>query len=536
MPQFAAATGVLSAITANWNMGFQTVHFLLFFPLVVLATYLLPGRLRRAWLLLASYYFYFFAAPRHLPILICGTLFSYLFCRLLSAAKKLAVRRLLLTLGIVGLVGGLAFFKYNAYFEPFFTPLFKSIGLAYSSEYFSVALAVGISFYTFTAIGSLIDAYRGDVPAEKNLITYALFLSFFPAVSQGPISRAGDLLPQLKTTPAFDAQNTINALRQFAIGYFKKMAVADTLAIYVKGVYGTPDTLASYSGITLIMASIVFMIQLYFDFSGYSDIALGTAQILGIRLPQNFNTPYFATNFSGFWSRWHISLSNWLQDYIFTPLVWSRWPEKLPFIGKKIQKPPVLTSLLAVFFVSGLWHGSSMLFVVWGLLQALFRIGEELVHRTLGKPRKKMPLLMRIGKTALVLVLWCESLVFFSVGLLCKGGTLNDALSALVRQFSGISFSRAASEGFSIIKTGFYGDDRIATVFILFCLVCTVLAFVADWVQFFKLKGKPFGGALVRLRPALRWGIYYLLFLCCFAAFIMQSGGFGGSSFLYGGF
>lgn len=539
MPAFALGTAApaLSAVTANWPMSFQTVHFLLFLPVVVGAYFLLPVRLRKGWLLVASYWFYFFAAPKYLPVLWFATLFTYAIGRALGRASTTRAKHGWLALGVCGSVAGLAFFKYNAFFAPFLSPLFAHFGIAYEQSWFTTFAALGISFYTFTALGYLIDVYRGDVPAEKNLATYALFLGFFPSVTSGPISRAGALMPQLTNNARrFDAQNAADALRGMAIGFFKKLAVADTLGIFVREVYKTPEALAEHAGLTLTLAAVCYALQLYFDFSGYSDIAIGTAGLLGIRLPQNFNTPYFSTNFSSFWARWHITLSAWLQDYIFTPLVWSRWTEKIPLLGKYVKKPPVLSSLFIVFMVSGLWHGDTLCFVVWGFLQASYRIGEELLHRRLGKPKKKPPLASRIGKTAVVLVLWCESLVFFAVGQLTAGGRVGHAFSALARQFASFSPAAAARDFFAAILSGFYNDARIAGLFTIFTLFCLALALWADWAQCFKLSGKSLVGGLRALRPAPRWALYLVLVLGCFAGFIAQSGGFGGASFMYGGF
>lgn len=236
-----------------------------------------------------------------------------------------------------------------------------------------------------------------------------------------------------------------------------------------------------------------------------------------------------------------MSLSSWLQDYIFTPLVWSRWTEKLPFIGKKVQKPPVLTSIIIVFMVSGIWHGDTLCFVVWGALQAAYRVGEELLHRFVGKPKKKPPLASRIGKNVVVLVLWVQSLVFFRVGMIpatdtTRAGTVGDAFSALLRQFAGFNLAQAGQDFFVAIQNGFYNDKRIAAAFVLFMVVCTAFALWADWYQCFKLNGKSLVIGMQQMKAAPRWGLYIGLILACFAAFIAVSGGFGGSSFLYGGF
>lgn len=532
-----AASG-LSQLITNWKMSFPSVHFLLFLPLVLGGSFVLPPRFRRAFLLLASYYFYFFAAPKYLPLLIIVSLLTYLFGILTGRAKTPKQSRICAGMATAVLIILLCFFKYNTFFAPVFSPVFARLGIAYSAGYFTTAAALGISFYTFSAIAYLVDVARGDYPAEKNILTFALFLGFFPSVTMGPISRAGQLIPQLKNLTRQNLQNTTDALLGMAIGYFKKLAVADTLAIFTGQVYAD---LNSYSGLTLMLAAFCFALQLYFDFSGYSDIAINTAKLFGIKLPENFKNPYFATNFSAFWARWHISLSAFLQDYIFTPIVWSRYTQKLPFIGKRIAKPPVLSAIAVTFLVSGIWHGDTILFLVWGALMAVYRIGEEILHRTLGKPKKNPKLPVRIGKTAVIFILWVEGLVLFKVGMQVNAAdglplTIGDALSALGRQFTGVSLSGTTRDVFEAVKAGFYQDGRIALGFIIFTIICLSLAVYADWAQFFKLKGAPLAQGIKTLTRPRRWVIYYVLILACFSGFIAVSGGFGGSSFLYGGF
>ncbi len=522
----------LSLFLESWKMSIQSVHFLLFLPLAAGAYFLLPRGLRRGWLLLASLYFYFFAAPRYLPVLLCGILFSYVAARGIAAANSQQAKRVWLLFGIAGLALALTFFKYNTFFESMLSPAFSAMGVDYNGGYFVTASAVGISFYTFMAIGYLIDLYRGDVPLEKSLVGHALFLSFFPSVTSGPIARAGDVMPQLSDiSRAFSAQNWADGLRLMAVGFFKKLAVADLLAIFVNGVY---SDLPAYSGFTLTAAAVLFALQLYFDFSGYTDIALGAALLFGIRLKQNFNTPFFATNYSGFWSRWHISLSTWLQDYIFMPLVWSRWTEKIPVLGKKVSKPPMLSPIAAVFLVSGLWHGDTLCFLVWGALQAVFRIGEELLHRRLGKPKKNPSFWLRFGKTAVVLVLWVESLVFFKVGF--QGGGVGEACAALLRQFTGWSLAGSWQAFYASFAAVFFDRSFLVAAVLAFLCFGTALALWADWMQCFRLKGMHPAEGLLLLRPSLRWALYFLLVLGSFAGFIAGSGGFGGPSFVYGGF
>ena len=556
-------------------MSFQSVHFFLFLPLAVAGYFVLPKVLRRPFLLLASYWYYLFAAPGHLVVLLFGTLLCYGLARFIDAAPthadgsfprsarsspgagadnppsgasirggtaapaapKDTARTHRLILSVVLMVLFLCFFKYNAFFAPVLSRLYASLGWQYPQSYFTTGEAIGISFYTFTALGYLIDLARRDVPCEKNLLNHALFLGFFPSVTMGPISRAGQLMPQLKDdTRRFDVQDATAALRRMGLGLFKKLAVADTLGIFTKQIYdGFVADPAGYQGFTLTLAAIAFAVQLYFDFSGYSDIAIGCARLFGVKLPENFNNPYFSTNFSAFWARWHITLSSFLQDYVFTPLVWSRWTEKLPVIGKRVTKPPVLSSLLLTFLLSGLWHGDTFPYIIWGLLMAAYRIGEELLHRHVGKPKKNPSNALRRGKTAVVLVLWVESLVFFKMGM-TNGGTATAGLWAILRQFVPAGPGAVWQNVTTAVQTGFYNDSRIALCFILFSLVCTGVALWTDWYQWKHLSGGPLGDAVASLPTARRWAVYIGIVLCVLAGFIAQSGGYGGAAFLYGGY
>ena len=241
----------------------------------------------------------------------------------------------------------------------------------------AVAMPLGISFTSFAAIAYLIDATRGDCEVETSFIRLALFLNFFATVTQGPICRAGALLPQLSAEHRFDAARTVRALRLYALGLFKYIAVADVLNMVVDTVF---PHYADYSAPMLILTAVMYTFYLYFSFSGYSEISRATGLVLGLDLPENFKTPFYATNFSGFWSRWHISFSSWLQDYLFMPLAWAD-------LGRFGRLPTELC-VFCVFFASGFWHGSTAPFIIWGLLQAVYRVGEELLHRRFGKPKK----------------------------------------------------------------------------------------------------------------------------------------------------
>jgi len=346
-------------------MGLQSLQYCAFL-VVVAAVYLhLPVRMQPVFLLGASWVFYALAMPAMLPVTIALAVFTYL-CGRGFAWRGGAHKTAFLRLGVIGMLGILAFFKYNGLLG----------GVLHGWR--AVAMPLGISFTSFAAIAYLIDATRGDCEVETSFIRLALFLNFFATVTQGPICRAGALLPQLSAEHRFDAARTVRALRLYALGLFKYIAVADVLNMVVDTVF---PHYADYSAPMLILTAVMYTFYLYFSFSGYSEISRATGLVLGLDLPENFKTPFYATNFSGFWSRWHISFSSWLQDYLFMPLAWAD-------LGRFGRLPTELC-VFCVFFASGFWHGSTAPFIIWGLLQAVYRVGEELLHRRFGKPKKR---------------------------------------------------------------------------------------------------------------------------------------------------
>ena len=488
------------------------------FLLVVAAVYLhLPQRWQSAFLLAASWVFYALAMPSMLPVTIAIAVFTYL-CGRGMTAREGARKTAFLRIGVVGLLAILAFFKYNGAF-------------ASDGGWQAVAMPLGISFYSFAAISYLIDAARGDCEVEKNFIDCALFLNFFATVTQGPICRAGALLPQFKEEHRFDAARTVRALRLMALGLFKLVAVSDVLGLLVDEVF---PNYRSYGGPMLVLAAVFYTFQLYFNFSGYSEVARAVGLLLGLELPENFKTPFFATNFSGFWSRWHISFSSWLQDYLFMPLAWA---DVSGLTGGKISRLPAEFCVFTVFFISGFWHGNTLPFVVWGLLQASYRLGEELLHRRLGKPKKKAPARVLWAKRAGVFVLWCVSMVFFRVGASPAAAplTVGDAFAYLGRCFMGWGPARFASELYAAASDGFYANAIMVAAYYGFVALVLALAFYLDTRRAFAFKNKPSEICLANEKH--RWAVYYALVIALLAGYIMQSGGFGSSGFgMYAGF
>ncbi len=488
------------------------------FLLVVAVVYLhLPQRLQSVFLLGASWVFYALAMPTMLPVTIAVAVFTYL-CGRGLAARGGVHKTAALRLGVGGLLAILAFFKYNGAF-------------ATDGGWQAVAMPLGISFYTFAAISYLIDAARGDCEVETSFIDFALFLNFFATVTQGPICRAGALLPQLKAEHRFDAARTVQALRLLALGLFKLVAVSDVLGLLVDEVF---PHYSSYGGPMLVLAAVFYTFQLYFNFSGYSEVARAVGLLLGLTLPENFKTPFFATNFSGFWSRWHISFSSWLQDYLFMPLAWA---DVSGATHGRLTRLPAEVCVFTVFFVSGFWHGNTLPFVVWGLLQACYRLGEELLHRRLGKPKKKAPARVQWAKRAGVFALWCVSMVFFRVGSSPAAAplTVGDAFRYLGGCFLNWAPARFAAELYAAASNGFYANAIMVAAYYAFTVLVLALAFYLDARRAFAFKNKPAEICLAKEKH--RWAVYYALVIALLIGYIMQSGGFGSSGFgMYAGF
>ncbi len=507
-------------------MTFNSPEFILFFTAVLLGWYLLPGRARRPFLLLAGGVFYWLALPEgwyYLALLAGTSALCWLAGRYLGRAESQKVRRLTLAGMLVLLFGVLFGFKYTGFV----------LSLAGAGGSLGWLVPVGLSFYTFQAAGYLIDVYNRAVEPEQSLLTFMLFLSFFPQILSGPINRAKELLPQFRDPQPFDYHTVVTGGQRFLTGLFKKVVLADGLAVLVDGVY---ESLAEYMGLTLWLAVLFYALQLYFDFSGYSDMAIGAARMLGFTMRENFQAPYFAPNFSVFWKRWHMSLTGWFNDYLFTPLVWSRWVNKLAF-GRSWEehRPHFALNILIVFTLSGLWHGAGLTFLVWGVLNGLFRVAEEGLHR-LRPPKKRAqaaPAVLWL-KRAGVFVLFALSLVFFRASNLaqavdvfrglCRWAPLPVVLEQILH---------LASNGIS--TAGLY-----MTVYWGTLLVGLALVFFFDRRIDRSLgnkKGRAVLNPVGELSRTRRWLAYWFMGLSAMTFyFIAEAGLRGGVSFIYRGF
>jgi D-alanyl-lipoteichoic acid acyltransferase DltB (MBOAT superfamily) len=416
-------------------MVFNSFVFLLFFPLVTAGYFFLTMRiglhhktlsnvLSQIFLLAASLFFYGYWNPAYLVLILISVAVTWA-SGLLMEGRNVREKRLVLTASLVINLGILFFFKYYGLFAETAGILSRG-GIRFPS--FNVLLPVGISFYTFQALGYSIDVYYGRVKAERNFICYALFVTFFPQLVAGPIERSGNLLPQFKVNYEFDYDRVTSGLRLAAWGMFKKVVIADRLAVYVNGVFENP---AVYPGASLALAVFFFAFQIYCDFSGYSDIAIGCARVLGFNLMTNFRQPYFSRSITEFWRRWHISLSTWLKDYIYIPLGGNRK-------GKVRQR----LNLLITFLLSGLWHGAAWHFVVWGALHAIFQIigrstesFRNALYIKVGLPEESRP--RKVIQICITFILVCFAWVFFRANTITDAFLITAKLAQLPAELAG---------------------------------------------------------------------------------------------------
>lgn len=345
-------------------MLFNSVPFFIFAPLVILLYFWLPSRWQKGWLLIASVYFYAAFKIPFLLLLLFSIIITYYTTVFQVKSESQAIKKLWLAVSILGNLSILYFFKYIDFS---FVAWNTIIGLGpcdtgYMQKW-GIILPMGISFFTLQAISYSMDVYRGVIPIHKNLAEFALFISFFPQLVAGPILRAKDILPQFEGIKEFHRDNFYMGMRQLSWGFFKKTIIADPVAELVDQIYGNP---AQYDWTMMWFGAFLHAIQLYCDFSGYSDIAIGTGRILGFRIPKNFNRPFFARDLSDLWARWHISLSSWLRDYVYISLG-----------GNRVSPPRGYVNVFVTFFLSGLWHGADWAVLAWGTFHSLMIVLEK---------------------------------------------------------------------------------------------------------------------------------------------------------------
>ena len=485
-------------------MLFNSLSFLIFFPLVCFVYFVIPARIRYLWLLGASYYFYMCWNARYALLMALSTVITYASGLLIGRFRTKA--RLWVALSFGSNLAILFFFKYASFLLESLQKAAAMVHVQINLPAFDILLPVGISFYTFQALSYTMDVYRGEIEPERNLLKYALFVSFFPQLVAGPIERSKNLLDQVAVPHRFDYDRAAAGLQMMLWGFMEKLILADRAAIFVDAVYGDWQ---NQSGAMLLLATILFAFQIYCDFGGYSHIAIGAAQVLGIRLMDNFRQPYFATSVQDFWRRWHISLSTWFRDYLYIPLGGNR--------KGKLRRD---VNLMITFVVSGLWHGADWHYVAWGGLNGAFQVigGRTRVLR------QKIADALRIDtKTAswkllqqlTTFVLICLTWVFFRA----------DGMGAafgILRKFVG-DFRFGTLLGGGVCQ---YGLD-MANLQLLIVAILVLLA-----VDYLHEKGVRIRDSLARQNTLARWIVCWAALLCVLV-FGIWGGEYDASAFIY---
>jgi D-alanyl-lipoteichoic acid acyltransferase DltB (MBOAT superfamily) len=477
-------------------MLFNSISFVFFFPIVFLLYWFATKGKRKPqnWLLLAaSYYFYACWDYRFLFLLIFSTLLDYYTGIKMHDAASRQSRKIWLWISIGINLGFLGFFKYYNFFVTSFADALTSLGLHANVSTLNVILPVGISFYTFHGLSYVIDIYYNKIKPERDFVDYSLFVSFFPLLVAGPIERATHLLPQIKRDRVFDFNKASDGIRQIIWGFFKKIVIADNCAEYVNTVFGNAG---SHTGSTLLMAALFFAFQIYCDFSGYSDIALGTARLLGFDLLRNFAFPYFSRDIAEFWRRWHISLSSWFRDYLYIPLG-----------GSKVGTLTKVRNTFIIFVVSGFWHGANWTFIIWGLLNAIYIMPSILFksnrnHLDIVAEGKIFPSIKEVFAMLLTFTLTLFAWIFF------RADTVPAAFSYIGGIFNASLFTIPYK-----LNTDF--------------LVIIILFFSLEWIQRSKHHALQFSQI-----KGLRY--YAIAALCSIVVWsIFLWGNFGNKAFIY---
>ena len=478
-------------------MLFNSLTFLLFFPIVTAIYFLLPHRARWAWLLAASCYFYMFFKAVYILILFFTIIIDYFAGILLENEQNAKRKKWWLIASLIANIGVLAIFKYYNFLNGNLSGLCSLLGVENQIPYLSILLPIGLSFHTFQAMSYTIEVYRGNQKAERHFGIYSLYVMFYPQLVAGPIERPQNMLYQFYEKHFFDYQRAVEGLRMILWGMFKKVVIADRLSVFVDTVYDHPN---DYHGFQTILATVFFSFQIFCDFSAYSDIALGSAKVMGFDLMVNFNRPYFSKSISEFWRRWHISLSTWFRDYLYFSLG-----------GNRVSKTRSYFNQFIVFAVSGLWHGANWTFVIWGALHGFYLVFARITEK------------FRINLRA-------------TIGI-SKNEFVNKSVQASIT-FALVAFAwiffRAAnfSTAVTIIKNSLHVSKSQLGLYMLgndtynFVLCFVFIAFM-EGIHWLMRKGDV--NELLNKQPiALRWLVYVFFILL-----IINFGEFGDKQFIY---
>lgn len=496
-------------------MLFNSMEFLIFFPVVVLIYYVIPKKLKQVWLLIASYYFYMCWNAKYALLLLFSTLVTYMSGLLLEKVKKSGIQdEVRKRTYMKAIVAGsfitnlviLFYFKYINFALESLQGIFSAFHVELNVPVFDILLPVGISFYTFQALSYTMDVYRNEIYAEKNFFRYALFVSFFPQLVAGPIERSKNLLRQLAEPKKFQFETAREGFLLMLWGFFLKMVLADRIALFVDTAY---DNVQRYTGWFLIIATMLFAIQIYCDFYGYSVIAIGAAKILGLELMENFDAPYLSTSVAEFWRKWHISLTSWFRDYLYIPLGGSRKGKVRKYVNE-----------LIVFLVSGLWHGAELSFVIWGGLNGIYQVIGEILLPVRDKAvsvlhlhRESLghKLLHAAGTFLLIDFSW----IFF------RADRFEDALEVIEQMFLGRNPE-------ILFNGSIYACGLDSKNFWLMLICILVLAFA----DFCKHKGICIREVIAKQDVWFRW-LFIVFAVCAIVTFGIWGPGYNAANFIY---
>ncbi len=478
-------------------MLFNSLEFALFFPIVTILFFMLPHKFRWLLLLLASCFFYMFFKPIYILILILTIVIDYFAGIWIAQEEDKKKKKRLLMLSIVANVGVLVVFKYYNFLADNINIVLNSVKSTGHIPMLNILLPIGLSFHTFQAMSYTIEVYRGNQKPEKHFGIYALYVMFYPQLVAGPIERPQNVLHQFHEVKKFSYENFRSGLILMAWGFFKKCVIADRLALFVNDVYGNSH---SYHGIPIIISTAFFALQIFCDFSGYSDIAIGSARCMGYDLMMNFDRPYLSTSISEFWRRWHISLSTWFRDYVYIPLG-----------GNRVNKTRWYLNLLIVFTVSGIWHGANWTFVIWGALHGLYLVIENVLYDKVPTLKNTTSSVSIFIKRTIVFFLACLAWVFFR--------------------------ARNASDAYYLIKNAFVGipqqikdimsnhlNSRLHILYInqsSFEFLAALFFIVVMSIFHFSQKKASFDKWLLNKNKLFRWTVYYFIVISfvCFGIF-----------------
>ena len=460
-------------------MSFISIEYIIFFITILLLYFILPQNRRWILLLIASYIFYSFSRVIYVLIIAFSTVIDYFVAKQIDripSDRKLS-RQSLLFLSITANLGVLFIFKYFNFFSQNFYALNPLMNTSDGLLQHSLMLPVGISFYTFQSMAYTIDVYRGNISVEKNLGIFATYVAFFPQLVAGPIERAGNLLPQFRQKYILEYSRIVTGLRLILWGVFKKVVIADQLSIYVNATYNQVE---SYTGLPFIVATLFFTFQIYCDFSGYSDIAIGSAKILGFDLMDNFRQPYFSRSVREFWQRWHISLSTWFRDYLYIPLG-----------GNRVSFIRNLLNLMIVFIISGLWHGANWTFIIWGTLHGIYIVVETIYSKVQDSMQNKMPHIPGILQQVIVFIIISFTWIFF------RANTPRESLYIVTNIFNPIE---GKNNIFSPLNAQSINSRSLAMMFGLI-----IILLIIEWFQQHSERIESLTNNAI-----LRWILYYL--------------------------